>query len=144
MTIRVPSDSWVDDSGVIVIRNGAALVALGMSVISCPVGVAVRDAVYLDGADSVDQADASSAASSPAVGLVRSKPTTTTALVQTAGELPGFVGLTPGVPYYISDSTPGAITAVAPGGGSAVQVVGFARNTTTLVVIILPIDVLTL
>jgi hypothetical protein len=144
MTIRVPSDSWVDDNGVIVIRNASDLVALGMAVIGCPVGVAVRDAVYITGADTVDQADASSAVSSPAVGLVRAKPTATTALVQTAGELPGFVGLTPGVPYYISGTTPGAITAAAPGGGNAVQVVGFARNTTTLIVLILPIDVLTI
>ena len=43
-------------------------------------------------------------------------------------------GLTPGAPYYLSSTTPGAITATAPSAESTIQrVVGFALNATTLV-----------
>lgn len=49
----------------------------------------------------------------------------------TEGPITGFVGLTPGATYYLSQSTPGAITATAPTSGLVITV-GTAINATTL------------
>ncbi len=110
---------------------------------SCPVAVSVGDAVFITGADAVDRADASSVATSPAFGFVRFKPSTTSCLVQSAGEMDAFGALVAGDTYYLSDSVPGGITNVAPSGGPTVQPLAFARNATTLVILIDPADVLT-
>ncbi len=126
-------------------ENGGPYQSLttGTAPYTCPVGVSVNDAVYITGADAVDQADASGAATSPAVGFVRFKPTATSCIVQSDGELSGFIGLTPGAIYYLSDSAVGAITATAPTtSGSTVQPLGFARNATTLVILVLAEDTL--
>jgi hypothetical protein len=109
------------------------------SVYSCPTSVAVGDAVQITGADAVDKADASVPASRPVIGFVKSKPTTTSCMIHYYGEMGGFAGLAAGSTYYLSDVTPGAITTTAPSAiGSIVQEVGFARNSTTLVVLIDP------
>ena len=100
----------------------------------CPALVAVRDFVYISGADAVDRTDATSIATAPALGIVISKPTGITAIVQFGdGEITGFVGLTTGARYYLATSL-GAMTDVPPAGsGNILQRVGRARNTTTLV-----------
>jgi hypothetical protein len=102
---------------------------------SCPVSVAVNDAVYITIVDdTVDRANATSFATAPIVGFVISKPTATTCMVAYAGEVPGFVGLLAGEQYYL-DIVNGAITLVVPSSpGNIVQRVGTARNSTTLVV----------
>lgn len=101
---------------------------------SCPITVSVRDLVYSSGVNSVDKADADDAGKRPAVGFVRSKPSTTTCIVQYDGELTGFVGLTASDIMYMSE-TAGAITATAPtASGSSVQEVAFARNATTIAI----------
>lgn len=110
---------------------------------TCPSAVSVGDAVFISGSDAVDRADASSNSTSPAFAIVRAKPTATTCLIQSSGEVDAFGGLTAGATYYLSDSTPGGITLTAPTSGSFQQALGFARNATTLVVIIDPRDVLT-
>ena len=103
---------------------------------TCDSGLAVRDAVYLSGADAVAKADADGSGTQPLIGFVSSKPTATTCIVKYSGELGGFTGLTTGVNYYLSE-TPGEITTTAPSSsGSIVQKVGFARNTTTLVIFV--------
>jgi hypothetical protein len=100
--------------------------------------VAVGDAVYVSAADTVDKADASAAATTPVVGFVVSKPLATTAIVQYDGELGGFAGLTTGARYFLA-LTAGEIA--LPGdadfptlAGEVVQVLGVARNATTLVI----------
>ena len=109
------------------------------SVYTCPAGLVVGDAVQITGADAVDKADASVPADRPVVGFVKSKPTATTCILHYYGELSAFGGLSVGSTYYLSDSTPGAITTTAPNAiGSIVQEIGFARNSTTLVVFIDP------
>lgn len=100
---------------------------------ACPTTVAVGEAVYLSAADTVDKADATDN-TKIAIGVVTSKPTTTSAVVALFGEAPVFSGLTPGATYYLA-TTPGAVTAVPPSAsGNVVQPVGFARNATTLVI----------
>jgi hypothetical protein len=103
---------------------------------TCPLTVAVLDAVYLSLANTVDKADANDPTKRPCVGIVRSKPTPTSAVVQVYGPLTGFVGLTPGASYYPSE-TPGLITAVAPTvAPTSVQPVGYAKNSTDLQVMV--------
>ena len=132
----------VDNQQGIITWNGA-FVLLSGNPYTCPVAVAVGDAVFISGSDAVDRADASSAATSPAFAIVRAKPTTTTCLIQSSGEVDAYGGLIVGATYFLSDSTPGGITDTAPIGGSTQQPLGFARNSTTLVVLIDPRDVLT-
>lgn len=108
------------------------------NVFACSAGVAVNDAVYVNGSDSVDQANATTIGTAPVFGFVASKPTATTCNIIYAGELMGFVGLVPGNVYYLN-TTSGGITNVAPTtSGNIVQKVGVARNSTTLVAQIHP------
>lgn len=102
---------------------------------TCPSGVAVRDAVYISAANTVDSARANSASTLPVVGVVVSKPTSTTAVVRMSGEVDGFSALTPNATYFLSASVAGAITATAPTthGTDYQQVVGVARDADTLV-----------
>jgi hypothetical protein len=70
----------------------------------------------------------------PARGFVTSKPTPTTAIVQYGGEVDGFSDLVPGATYYMSP-TPGHISSEPPSlPGNLVQRIGFAKNTTTIVI----------
>jgi hypothetical protein len=103
------------------------------AVFTCPAGVNLNDAAAITGADAADQADANNAAARPCRGFVISKPTATSCILQYAGELSGFVGLTPNATYYLSE-TAGAISGKPTSPGTIQQVVGWARNTTTLVI----------
>jgi len=105
---------------------------------SCPGTVSVNDLVYVSGANTVDRANgAAGSPNNPAIGFVVSKPTATTCVVQFSGLLPNvFVGLVPGTIYYMG-LTPGVIVpagTVFPG-GSTIQQVGIAKNTTTLIAV---------
>jgi hypothetical protein len=114
--------------------GGSSTSVDSVTVFTCPVGAAVGDAVALSAADTVILADADNASARPAIGIVASKPTPTTCVLRYAGELGGFTGLTPGATYYLS-TTPGAIQTPTPtGAGVLSQVIGDARNTTTLVI----------
>jgi len=101
---------------------------------NCPTTVSVNDAVYLTSADNVDKANANT--KEPVIGLVCAKPTTTSATIQYYGELTGYSSLSTGSTYYLATSD-GGITNIPPSSvGSVVQRLGFARNTTTLVIMI--------
>lgn len=141
-----PGDLWSDTTaGALyakqtgVATTGWMLLGSGVSTTpyACPAGVAVGDVVYLTGSDAVDKASSASVATVPAIGFVAAKPTPTTCVVRYHDEQSGFLGLTPGATYYVSPTTAGAITAVAPGLlGQVIQRVGFARNPTTMVVFV--------
>lgn len=99
--------------------------------------------VYSSGSDSVDLADnrygpGGAPVLMPAIGVVVSNPTSTMAVVRYAGELSIFSGLTVGANYYVGEV--GTITTTVPSdtGGSpppsVIQLVGFAKDHTTLVV----------
>lgn len=100
---------------------------------SCAPGVAVGQAVYLSGTDTVAAANATSVATAPCIGIVAAKPTAITATVQWAGALDLFVGLTPDVTYFL-DTTAGLITATTASfvTGNIMQRLGVAEDATTL------------
>lgn len=103
---------------------------------TCPAGVAVNDAVYVSGSGACDTADADDASKQPLIGVVVSKPTAFTCIVQYYGEVPGFVGLVPNTTYYLS-VTPGQITSTPPAApGSIIQRIGFAKTATVLVLLV--------
>lgn len=103
---------------------------------NCDASISVRDAVYLSASGTCAAADADDATKQPLIGIVASKPTATTAVMQYHGEVGGFVGLTPGATYYLS-KTPGQITAVAPSDpGDIIQRVGFAKTPNVLVLMV--------
>ena len=95
--------------------------------------VAVRDAVYLKSADLYAKADATAEATMPVAGFVVSKPSVTTALMRSAGDLGGFT-LVADTEYYAA-KVAGQITSTAPAvAGNVVQGVGRAKNATTLTI----------
>lgn len=105
------------------------------AVFDCAVGVVVGDVVYLSDVNKVDKAFAGTPGlTEDAVGVVTELPSPGKARVVAIGRvLGGFVGLTAGVPYYLSDSVPGGITSTAPDtDGHKVQKVGIAASTTEL------------
>jgi len=115
------------------VGGAAPPTALVSSTYTCPSSVAIGHAVYISGAGAVDLADADNLSRVPCVGVVVAKPTVTSCIVQYYGELPGFVGLTPGDTVYLS-KTPGGVTQTAPSAiGDLVQRIGFARSSTVVV-----------
>lgn len=71
----------------------------------------------------------------PVIGVIRDKPTITTALVQETGELP-FAGLVPGVRYFVgNDGRPTPETSLPtalPGGSVFLQLLGYAVDASLL------------
>ena len=104
----------------------------------CPVGALVTQAVYLTGAAGPVVALSQGITAGgvyPTVGFIKSKSAPTVCVVQTDGELGGFVGLTPGAPYYLSATTPGGIAATWPTlPGQVYKRVGVAKDSTTLLI----------
>ena len=95
--------------------------------------VAVLDAVYLKAADLYAKANAGAEATMPVAGFVVSKPTATSAIIRSAGDLSGFT-LVADTEYYGS-LVAGGITATPPAvAGQVVQGVGRAKNATTLTI----------
>src|SRR5579872_1430089 len=92
----------------------------------CPMDAVVGDAVYLSGADTVALASAASLATANVFGLVYLKVTPTSCIVMTLGSFDLLTGLTPQLPYYLSD-TPGQLSTVA---GTNSVVVGVALDAT--------------
>jgi hypothetical protein len=97
---------------------------------TCPAPVAVGNAVYLSAANAVDLADGTNGSKMPAIGIVVSKPTTTSCIVQHAGECDSVSGLTPGSTYYAGVG--GALVSSTVG-LTVVQAIGKARDTGLLV-----------
>lgn len=120
------------------VTPGASAGASVKETYNCPATVAVLDAVYISAPGTVDKANATST-TQLAVGIVISKPSAVTAEVLHCGVSTGWVGLTSGAIYYL-DTSPGLITSTAPTNpGNAVQTVGIATSTTTLLVLGTPI-----
>jgi hypothetical protein len=95
--------------------------------------VAVLDAVYLKAADLYAKANAGAEATMPVAGFVVSKPTATSAIIRSAGDLEGFT-LVADTEYYAS-LVAGGVTATPPVvAGQVVQGVGRAKNATTLTI----------
>ena len=96
--------------------------------------VAALDAVYLKAADLYAKADATSIATMPVAGFVVSKPSATTGLLRSAGDLGGFT-LVADTEYYAA-KVAGQVTATVAGyvAGNVVQGVGRAKNATTLTI----------
>ena len=98
--------------------------------------VAALDAVYLKGSDLYAKANATAITTMPVAGFIVSKPSATTGLLRSAGELTGFVGLVPTTQYFAAlvagqiTSTPPA----TPGSGNVVEGLGRAKDATTLIV----------
>lgn len=100
---------------------------------NCTPEVMIGDLVYIKDDDLVDRASGEAEATAPAVGLVRSKPSSTQAIIVYGGEMNGFSGLMKAQTYYLS-ADPGQVTLVPPmDPGGVVQKIGFARSSTTLV-----------
>ncbi|HET6456419.1 MAG TPA: hypothetical protein VFI02_18605 [Armatimonadota bacterium] len=105
----------------------------------CPSGVAAGMSVYQTAANAVDKADNGSIATMPCVGVVLSKPTPTTCLVTRQGIVNGYPPFTfiPKETYYVG--TNGSIVnslGVPTTPGVVVHEVGFAKNDTSLVVVL--------
>ena len=99
--------------------------------------VNVSDAVYVSASATVSQADASAPTGlNFTIGICINKPAPGTAVVQFAGEAAVFSGtLTAGATYYL-DTTAGQITTSVAGHGTgdAVQIVGVAKDSNTLII----------
>jgi hypothetical protein len=96
-------------------------------------GLVVNDVVYISASNTVAKADASTAATGPARGVVVAAAAGIVD-VRLAGRVTTFVGLTPGTVYYVS-TAPGALMSTPPVGvGEYVQPVGIALTATTLIV----------
>jgi hypothetical protein len=101
---------------------------------SCPTNVAVGDAVYVSGANTVGKALATADGTLPAIGFVTDKPSGTTCHVQYSDELDLFSGLTAGATYYVSTTNAGVIVATTGVPGQFKQQVGVAKDSNTLVI----------
>jgi len=103
---------------------------------ACSTNVNVNDVVYLTSSDYVDQAYAFEPFAQPVIGVVQSKPSLTQAVVMYYGELTGQSGLITTATYYL-DVIPGKYSATPPSNpGNIVQKLGFAKDATTLVLLI--------
>lgn len=100
----------------------------------CVVTVAVGDAVYMSAPSTVDKANASSVSTAPAIGIVSSKPSGTTAYVRVSGSISGFVGLATGQKYFLGTTAGGVTTTPVDTPGNIAQVIGVATSTTTLMI----------
>lgn len=93
----------------------------------------VGSAVKISGLNAVSLAQANALANA-AVGVIVALDGTQ-ATVRSEGEATGYLGLLPGIVYFLDATTPGAITTVAPSApGQIAQVIGDAKNPTTLFV----------
>ena len=128
--------NWVDITST---GGGGSGLEIEGAQYTCPTAVSQGDAVYVSGTNTVDRVVAAvSGQTPPARGIVRSKPTTTEAVVVTAGEVGGYGGLVVGDDYYLDPATPGGITNTPPSpagaGGELFQRVGTAVALTTIFV----------
>ncbi len=127
-------------------NNNTGWLDFGVAVIDSNLGlwyspdepIAVGDAVFLKSADTIGLADANGVTKQPVIGVVAAidGPYIT---VRYHGELNCFSGLTPGATYYLSETgvSGSTITSTPPTNpGSIVQRLGFARNATTLMIIV--------
>lgn len=107
-------------------------------IFDCAASVSVGDWVATGASDNeVILADASSIGN-PAIGLVSSKPTTTTARLLTAGPASGFSGLSSKDRLFLSKTAGEYVVNQnwnpLPGGYKIIQRLGTAKNATTIII----------
>lgn len=104
--------------------------------VPCNSLVSVGDWVRIDSSDIAQKAQADSFPNSGAVGLVLTKPTTTTADIVVEGIAVGlFSSLDPTKDYFLSPSTSGGMTVTVPNGsGEVVFKLGSPLNATDFIV----------
>lgn len=107
----------------------SAVQSIFSSTYSCLAGLAVGDPVYISAADTVAKCDGTDGGKMPCIGIVAAKPTTTTCVVQSAGEFT-TTGLVAGSVYYVGAA--GLTTSTV--GLAVVQQIGMAKSTTVLVI----------
>jgi len=110
--------------------------------LACDSGVAVGDAVYMDsGTSSLKKAKADAIATTPCLGFVVAKPSSTTAVLRTTGRIDGMTDVSSnplvlGIPYYLSPATAGKITATKPVvNNQIIQLVGHATDSDSLIIV---------
>jgi hypothetical protein len=121
--------------GVIAVSGGTTPTnVLSPGVYACPASVAVGDAVFVSGTNTVDRAvSAIAGQTEEAIGIVRSKPSAGSCVVVPVGEVSGYAGLSVGSFYWLDPSTPGGITATVPAlAGQLAQRVGLAVSPSVL------------
>jgi len=121
---------------------------IGTSIWTYAVGVAIRDAVFVSAADTVDQATATGDSEKPSIGVVVSldDPSPGQCIVRSQGFVTGFVGLTAGKTYILSRVAGEIIASDAGPGdpdypqnpGEFKQSIGVARSATVLMVLVDP------
>lgn len=102
---------------------------------TCTATEAVGDIVCLDpsGSNKVIKASNTSTSTAPAIGIIVSKPSTTTAVIRTGVESGGFVGIVAGATYFLGTS--GTLTTTAPTAtGTIVQSVGIGVSSTKVLI----------
>lgn len=105
---------------------------------TCEVSVSVLDAVAQSTTSNKVILASASDALKEAVGIVLTKPTTTSAMVRGIGEVSGYGGLTPGNRVFLSD-TPGDLVfnpdfSSIPPAYKLIQRIGTVKNAITIVV----------
>lgn len=100
--------------------------------------VVVGDVVYLSAADTVSKALATAPVTSQVLGFAASAAAAAGQVnVRKAGKLSGFTGLTAGARYYLDTATAGVVTTTVPSvSGSTICQVGYAKNATTMDILI--------
>ncbi len=102
------------------------------SIWSCTATEQVLDLVFESSSNTVSRSNATSLATMPVIGMIINKPTATTCIIATSGEIPGIGGLTPDRAYY-ADIVNGGITLSIPAtSGAVVQSVGTSKSNNVL------------
>ena len=102
--------------------------------VPCAAGVFVGSFVYIDGTGTLQLGLADDISTARLVGVVVADAGSTCSVKQ-VGPVDGFVGLTPGVKYFLSATSAGDPSATVPTTtGHVVHSVGIALSTTTLYV----------
>lgn len=99
------------------------------------VGAAVYATGPKVGADyQVSSVDVTDFSKSPAVGIITAKISSTRAVVQTGGIVPGYSGLTPGMLYFSGSDAQPTLTPPTPGVSAiaVVQALGVAIDATSI------------
>lgn len=109
--------------------------------VDCQITDAVGDLViFTAGANrTVRRVDSTNANQMPAIAVIKSKPTSTTATIQLSGPVEGvYSGLTPGARYYVDGNgrpNTNPLNGITLGTEFCLQVVGVAADATTLLLI---------
>ncbi len=134
--------SGVGTSGQVLTSNGAAAlptwqaagggsgVALTDTITQASHGFSVQQLVYLNGV-TYTLAEANSVVTAEVVGIITAVTNANVFVLTTSGKCTGLSGLTAGTVYWLSDGTPGLLTATAPTTAGNVAKPLFVADTTT-------------